>query len=288
MWTTSGISILNNIKKSILKKKILFNFMIDNYSKYDKIFKYFHIGIAVSIPVLSMINKIIETSTDSTSTATLIFGSIVAAMIKLKDYLKFDKIKDTAKQQTIKYEQLYQRIEREMIKPIDKRQSEEEFIYWVNREFNNIEVLDPDISRTIKEKYMQFCKDNKVPFDDDLDMLKELMIVRMTDDSTGITDNVGHRCSDEIKTTETINTTELKTNMTKSKTKNQVTGALEATMAEAKNTAESKNTAEVNSVSLSFIDSTADEDEKKEYKNKIVVLDTGKDMKWIMERFSTM
>ena len=284
MWTTSGISILNNIKKSILKKKILFNFMIDNYSKYDKIFKYFHIGIAVSIPVLSMINKIVEASTDSTSTATLIFGSIVAAMIKLKDYLKFDKIKDTAKQQTIKYEQLYQRIEREMIKPIDKRQSEEEFIYWVNREFNNIEVLDPDISRAIKEKYMQFCKDNKVPFDDDLDMLKELMIVRIADNSAGITDNVGHRCSDEANMTE-ANMTEAK--MTEAKTKNLTADALEATKNLTADALET-TTLETASVSLSFIDSTADEDEKKEYKNKIVVLDTGKDMKWIMERFSTM
>ena len=281
MWTTSGISILNNIKKSILKKKILFNFMIDNYSRYDKIFKYFHIGIAVSIPVLSMINKIIEASTDSTSTATLIFGSIVAAMIKLKDYLKFDKIKDTAKQQTIKYEQLYQRIEREMIKPIDKRQSEEEFIYWVNREFNNIEVLDPDISRTIKEKYVQFCKDNKVPFDNDMDLLKELMIVRVID-NTGNIDNVGYRCSDEMKTTE-VKTTEVKTNMTDTK------NAIEANiMTKVKPTNQTTYALETNNVSHSFIDSTADEDEKKEYKNKIVVLDTGKDMKWIMERFSAL
>jgi hypothetical protein len=86
----------------------------------------------------------IHGSAERTSTIVVILSTIVAGMIKLKDYLKFDKLKDQAKQQTVKYQQLYQRIEKEMRKQLDTRQNGEEFISWVNQLSNFFIVIDDE------------------------------------------------------------------------------------------------------------------------------------------------
>lgn len=165
MWSEATLTRIKEIKKAILKKKILLSIVIENYTRLNKIFKYLHMTIALSTPAISLFD----------SNVTLILSSIVAGMIKLKDYLKFDKIRELAKQQTIKYEQLYQRIERELNKKEDDRQIEDEFIYWITREFNHIELADPEVSHGIKKKFIDKCQELKIPYDEDIELLQILI-----------------------------------------------------------------------------------------------------------------
>lgn len=258
-WTKSGLVTINNIKKSILKKKILLNIIIDSYSKYDKIFRYCHITIATITPLLLVISKIVQEFTNDDENATLILSSIVAIMIKVKDYLKFDKIKDTAKQQTIKYEQLFQRIEREMMKPVDKRQNEEELIYWINREYSNIEMTDPDISRSIKDKYIHFCKDNNIPYNEDLNVLQELI--------TSTVEIVIDKEQQNVSAVKDVHETEEK----------EIT-VIEHTT--------SDSSVDNNTVVDNRPRNTSDD--KKEYITKVQTLDTRKDLEWAMERLGSL
>ncbi len=250
IWTSTGLSAINRIKRSILKKKILLSFIIDNYSKYDKLFRYFHMFIAITTPTLGVISRIVEATNNDASTVTLILSSIVAIMIKLKDYLKFDKIKESSKQQTIKYEQLYQRIEREILKPLNDRQTEEQFLYWINREYNNIEMADPDISHSIKEKYIQFCQDNKIPYDNDLDMLQSLIsasvdiVIDKINDITDEKINSDQKREDNILT-DTLNEDKIKMNkmfnMGSAKEKDNTVEEKDNTVKEKDNTVEEKD-----------------------------------------------
>lgn len=286
MWSKKSNIIINNIKRTILMKKIMLNFIIDNYSRYDKLFRYCHISIAALTPTIATINKLVSTNEDQANTVTLILSSLVAAMIKIKDYLKFDKIKETAKQQTIKYEQLYQRIEREMLKSIDRRQSEEDFIYWINREFNNIEISDPDISQSLKNKYIKFCKDNNIPFDNDIDSLQILIHntnIKETRENKEIRENkVLENCSnDDITVIEhNENSSVVVIDNTADNTADNTTD----------NTAD--NTADTDLIQDDNIyvrtRTLSDENDKKEYKQKIQHLDIDRDLSWVLERLNTI
>jgi hypothetical protein len=174
-WSNITVQQIKLLKKAILKKKIMLGFVIDSYSKYDKIFRYLHILLAVCVFGLGVAEEIARDSTGSTSTVTIILSAAVVAMMKLKDYLNYDKIKESAKQQTIKYEQLYQRIEREMFKPNGKRQKEEDFLYWIGREYNGIEMADPELSHSMQKKFAELCKEKGIPYDSDLEALTVLL-----------------------------------------------------------------------------------------------------------------
>jgi hypothetical protein len=259
MWSKKSNTLINDIKRTILMKKIMLNFMIDNYSKYDKLFRYCHMSIAALTPTIATINKLASTNEEQSNTVTLILSSLVAAMIKIKDYLKFDKIKDVAKQQTIKYEQLYQRIEREMLKSIDKRQTEDDFIYWINREFNNIEISDPDLSQSLKQKYIKFCKDNHIPFDNDIDSLQILIHNKDV--------KLEQIKSNEIKVLDNCNTEDIT--------------VIEHNIVQNDSFV---NIDEMNTRARTL----SDENDKKEYKQKIQELDINKDLNWALERLNTI
>ncbi len=173
-WSSGANIAINDTKKTVLRRKVLLNIIIESYSWYDRVFRYSHMTLALVAPLVSFLDQMITGSVESTSTTVLILSSIVAGMLKLKDYLKFDKLKDQAKQQTIKYQQLYQRIERELHKADSVRQNEEDFIAWITRELSIIEVDDPDIPQSLREKYIKLCKDRGIPYDEDLDALGEL------------------------------------------------------------------------------------------------------------------
>ena len=170
-WSVSAISAINDIKKNILKKKVLLNIIIESYSWYDKAVKYVHMFLAVATPVVIYVDQI--TASDQSSTAAIVVSAVVAGMIKLKEYLKFTKTKDQAKQQTVKYQQLFQRIEREMRKN-DGKQNEEDFISWVNRELSIIEIDDPDVPQSLKKIFIATCQEKGIPYDEDLEALSEL------------------------------------------------------------------------------------------------------------------
>ena len=164
---------IKNIKMSILKKKIMMNILITNYSWYDKFFSYIHMTVAVITPMLAFISQL-GIGADTINTVILITSGIVPGMIKIKDHLKYDKIKDQAKQQSAKYQQLYQHIDREMSKTV--KQNTNEFVSWINREFSIIETDDPELNSKLRAKYIQMCKEKNIPYDDDLQELTELLI----------------------------------------------------------------------------------------------------------------
>jgi hypothetical protein len=177
-WSPSALDAINDIKKTILKKKVLLNIIIESYSWYDKVFRYVHMMIAVGTPLISFTEQMVSASTERTSTIVVILSSVVAGMIKLKEYLKFTKLKDQSKQQSVKYQQLYQRIEREMRKQTGK-QNEEDFISWVSRELSIIEVDDPDVPQRLKKVFIDVCKEKGIPYDEDLAALDELFSVKI-------------------------------------------------------------------------------------------------------------
>ncbi len=150
------------------------NILITNYSWYDKFFRYVHMSVAVLTPMLAFISQL-GIGESQINTITLITSGIVAGMIKIKDHLKYDKIKDQAKQQSAKYQQLYQHIDRELAKAT--KQTTEEFVSWINREFSIIETDDPELNSKLRNKYIQMCKEKNIPYDDDMQELTELLVV---------------------------------------------------------------------------------------------------------------
>lgn len=173
-WSPVVKNKIHEIKTTILKRKVALNFIIDSYGWWDKAYRWAHMSIAVIGPFIAVLNASTENN-EAMKVINIVSGCIVAGMIKAKEYILFDKIRDMAKEQTTKYSQLYDRIEREMIKPIDKRQTEDDFIYWINREFSHIEVADPELSYSDREKVKKLFDSLNIPFDEDIDALKLLL-----------------------------------------------------------------------------------------------------------------
>jgi len=107
-------------------------------------------------------------------------------MIKVKDFLKHGKIKDIGKRQIIKYRYLYEKIECEMIKDPNDRQNDDEFIYWISREYNHIEMNDPEITYKDKKKFHRECKIKNIPYDDDISLLKKINSIIAIDEEIEI------------------------------------------------------------------------------------------------------
>jgi hypothetical protein len=174
IWSELALSKIKELKKTILLKKILLNFVIDNYSWWDKAYRWSLITVASLAPVMGFINTIVENS-NGVGILNIIIGCFVAGMIKFKEYVRFGELRDTSKAQTVKYSQLYERIVRESIKSDIKKQPEDEFIYWINREFSLIEIDDPDLSYGDKKKFIDLCILKNIPYDADLDALDILI-----------------------------------------------------------------------------------------------------------------
>jgi hypothetical protein len=173
-WSEQGINKIRQIKKDILKKKIMLSYIIDSYSWWDRAYRWGHIIFATLAP-LSGLADIATESTGALKGMYLALSCIVAVMLKIKEYINFGEIRDTAKTQAVKYSQLYERIERESIKPDIRKQVEDEFIYWINREYSQIELVDPELSPNEKTKFIEKCKTLGITYDDDLSILQNLL-----------------------------------------------------------------------------------------------------------------
>jgi len=168
MWSNDAKTKIDNIKKIILKKKIILGIMIERYSKFDMGLNMIQWSFVLIVPILSLIS---EVQVINFSKFILIISTLTAAIIKLKNHLNFDKIVNDCKDQCIKYERLFQHIDSEILKPEAKRQSEEEYIYWVTKDLNIIELSDPDISYIDKQKFIKKCKDANIPYEDEMSIL---------------------------------------------------------------------------------------------------------------------
>lgn len=187
VWSESGLLKIKDLKKSILKKKIMLSFIIDNYAWWDKAFRWTHIGLAILTPILTTVQDTIQGANGS-STASIIIGFIVAGMLKLKDYVTYDKVRETAKEQTVKYRQLYETIESPQTSH-KKYHNEEEFINWVTESYNHICLTDPELSHSEKKKFIKFCRDKGIQYDEDLEALENLL--GTPNDSNKPSENLG-------------------------------------------------------------------------------------------------
>ena len=160
----------SDLKIKILKKKILANFIIEQYSYIDKLYRYVHMGFAISTPLMTMLDYAATGNVNATFTTSLVLSAVVAGMVKIKEYMKFDKIPDIAKHQSLRYERLYKHIEAEEA----KNALEREFIYWVNRAIIDIEQMDPELSAKDKQKFLEFLAENNIQWMTDIDNLAKL------------------------------------------------------------------------------------------------------------------
>lgn len=286
-WTESGKQQIIDLKKMIVKKKIMLGFMIDDYSLLDRRFRYVHTALATSIPLISFINEMVTGNTDQTAMVTLVLSGIVAGMIKIKDTLKFGKIVVIAQQQTVKYKQLYQRIEREMNKHESKRESEESFIYWVNREYNNIEMADPELTHNMKKKFIELCKAKGIPYDEDMEALNNLL----GDVTQELTQVVVQKATEELANAvvtyadvERETKKEVKEEVKEAKLSSNVTVVEEVK----KEKSTEKTTPEQHQRRMSTIRirSTSDEVDRKQYKETMKAFNPTEDMQWALDRLT--
>ena len=161
----------NDLKIKILKKKILSNFIIESYARIDRIYRYVHMGFAITAPLITLLDFAATGDVNATFSTSLVLSAVVAGMVKIKDHMKFDKIRDIAKHQNLRYERLYKHIETEsIIQQVPSR----EFIYWINRAYNDIEQMDPELPTKDKAKFLKFLADNNIKWDFDTDKLTDL------------------------------------------------------------------------------------------------------------------
>jgi len=165
----------NDLKIKILKKKIRGNFIIESYANIDRLYRYVHMGFAISAPLMTLIDFAATGDVNATFSASLILSAVVAGMVKIKDHMKFDKIRDIAKHQNLRYERLYKHIETESIK---QQTPTREFIYWINRAYIDIEQMDPELPTKDKAKFLKFLADNNIKWDFDTDKLFDLQQMR--------------------------------------------------------------------------------------------------------------
>ena len=79
---------IREIKKTILKKKIMLNIVIENSSFWDNLFRWVHLILALLAPGLAFISRMISGSSNDTkytngiNNLTIILSSLVVGMIK--------------------------------------------------------------------------------------------------------------------------------------------------------------------------------------------------------------
>lgn len=160
---------INSIKKSILYKKIQLSFVITYYSKWDRIFRWVHLIIATAIPILIGF----QSDDQDVSTTTIVLSGTVAFLLKLKDYIDYDKIKDNAKSQLVKYNALYEHIVNSLRSVADVnsiRSAADDILYFVTSEYNRISGDDRELSNRERQKFIEYCKVNNIPFVEDKDL----------------------------------------------------------------------------------------------------------------------
>jgi hypothetical protein len=181
---------VNNVKSTILRKKILMTFLVDDFAFYDKISKNILIAAAALPVLLGVISSVLQklaalenrANTDGViiDIVIIILNAVVIGLIKLKESFKYDKYKEAAKEQSIRYSQLYDKIENDFH---NEEQTEDNFLYWMSREYGMVEMNDPEVSVTQRRKFEAECARRNIPYEDDVTALQNLTIDGSADDS---------------------------------------------------------------------------------------------------------
>jgi hypothetical protein len=171
-YTADGLQKIRDVKKTILKKKVMMNFIIDNHSLWDRVYKLVAVLVTAATPVVLLVANVTGTGVNI---AALVLSMMSAFLNGIENYVTYGKLRDIAKSQNIKYTLLFDKIEREMIKPNNKRTTEDDLLYWISRELTNIEILDPELKYDDKQKFHKLCKDKGIPYDEDLNELEKMI-----------------------------------------------------------------------------------------------------------------
>ena len=164
---------LTDIKAFILERKILLNMMNDEYILYDSIVKIIHLIVSMIHPLVSLIDLLLGHCTDGL--VTIVFGVSVIIIMKLREIFNYKKLQEQTKDQSVKYRQLYNRIKEEEDKIEIRRQPEDIFVYWIVREYNNIQLNDPDIPVKTNKKFIKLCKEHNIKWNTDINILEKLL-----------------------------------------------------------------------------------------------------------------
>jgi hypothetical protein len=273
-WSNAIFMKLKELKKAILKKKIMMSLIIDSYALWDKLYRWTHMTFALIIPVMAVAQDIAIT-TGASNNIILAFGCVVVGMLKLKEYIPYDKVRDSAKEQTLKYGNLFDAIERELLKPAHLRQAEDDFFFWVSREFNAIELADPDLSADDKKKFIAICKEKGIPYDDDVNALELLM--------TGKDASYNN----ESKTDKIITINSDDNNNNADNNPDKLTSTIADSMADIPqlHRAATMHMSPSDLVKLSKSEKLED---KKKYNDTLKNMDTKADLKWALERLASL
>ncbi len=163
---------ITNIKKQILKKKFLLEELCNSMKTKDK-------WISVGLYLLSLLTGAVSGIDYAFPDSQLqlissVFSVCTIVLLKLKSYLNYDYIKELCKKQLVKYDLLFQKIERGITKHSYDQTDEEEFVLCLYRELNVLENNDPEISNSIYDKFIEVCKKMNIPFNDTINQLAEL------------------------------------------------------------------------------------------------------------------
>ena len=174
VWSKKTFQQLKFYQKEILMHKAAMGFFIDTYEWWDKIYRYTHIFVAILTPLIQLITASLDEESTAANAITISFGIITAGMVKVKEYILFDKIRDLAKDQTTKYTVLFEKIEREKRKNEDERAEETEYLHRIYWELAQIEANDPRMDTDQREKYKEFCDNHQIPYEDEYEKLRRI------------------------------------------------------------------------------------------------------------------
>jgi hypothetical protein len=187
VWSDETLQSLRRFQRDILYAKFKMSFMLDSYEWWDNLYRWGHIVIATLAPIISIVTASVDENSTGYQILAIVIGTVTAMLIKIKDYVVFDKIRDRAKEQSARYQMLYIRIRNEMAKEPEDRQGPREFFYWTNREFLSISAEDPRMTQEEKDSFKLYCEKKGVKYyDDDVDELKRAMDAVTVDDGPHI------------------------------------------------------------------------------------------------------
>lgn len=180
-WTPDAKTKIRSIQLKILKKKVMLNMLITRYSRKDRIFRWMHKIVAMLAGIFEFIHYLLD-ATGYTGVITLVATVMYNVFLYVRDYITYGQTRDLAKEQNVKYQELYDEIESELMKPFSKKQVENDFINWITRIYDNINASDPELSQTEQVLFDKYCKEHGIMINEDIneyEKIKQLMNIKV-------------------------------------------------------------------------------------------------------------
>lgn len=173
MWPVGADIECMRIRLRILQKKAMMTIIIKDYAFLDRLLRRSITFLNILSFTISFIISTIDIPNQLKFILTIIIG-IVAIITRLKDFIKIHRIRDSAKLQYAKYDNLSQKILDEVNKPNDIKNNYLEFINNIENEFRLLSFSDPILSYKQKIIYKKECEKLGVPILEDNEELVEL------------------------------------------------------------------------------------------------------------------